>query len=416
MRRRALAPLLAAALGLAGCLAITLFLHGAATTAVERAIDERLRGAGESAALLLSEGPVTQARLRGLMEANALDGAFVLEPSLSVLADATGPGGGRVNLLRVEPARVRQALGGEVNVAAGYRLGALTVATGYFPMRGADGAVGAVLALEAGQAFTGAGQGLPRALALGVGLSLLSALALAVTAARWVEAERRQREDAAKAARGEALARMAAVAAHEIRNPLGVIRGTVELMRDRLGKTLGPRDTESLGDVLAEVERLNQLTQDFLDLSSERPLRVMELEPEPLLREASHATEVTFPGVKVTLTLGPLPPLQGDPGRLRQVLANLLTNAAQAQGQGVLELDARVEGAHLRVVVRDLGPGVPVELRERLFEPFVTGKANGTGLGLAVSRQIVHRHGGTLKLLPSEQGSAFELRLPLPAG
>jgi len=413
MMRRALAPLLVAVLGLAGSLTVTLFLHRAATTALERATDERLRGAGRSAALLLADGPLTSERLLGLMRANALDGAFVVSPSLSLVADATGPGGGPVDLLRVDPSRVEQALAGEENVAAGYRLGELTVATGYFPVRGADGHVSSVLALEAGQAFTGAGRGLPRALVLGMALSLLSALAIAVVVARWLAAERRQGEDAEKAARGEMLTRMSAVAAHEIRNPLGVIRATVELMRDRLAGKLSSRDLEDLDDVLSEVERLKQLTQDFLDLSADRSLALTEVELEEILREASHATEVSFPGVEVKLSHGELPRLQVDPGRLRQVLANLLTNAAQAQGQGALEVEARREGKAVRILVKDRGPGVPPEMREKLFEPFVTGKANGTGLGLAVSRQIIQRHGGTLELLPSDAGATFEIRLPV---
>lgn len=415
--RHALAPLAAAALGLAGCLAITLFLHRAATTAVERAIDERLRGTGQAAALLLSPTDVTQARLRGLMDANGLDGALVVDGGLKVVADATGPSGMRVDMLRVDPSRVEQALGGEVEVAAGYRLGELTVATGYFPIRGEDGRVAAVLALEAGEAFTGAGKGLPRALALGVVLSVLSALSLALAAARYRVVEQREREAAARAARGEALARMAAVAAHEIRNPLGVIRGTVELMRDRISPVVKPRDLEALDDVLSEVERLKRLTQDFLDLSSERPLERGEVDLETLLAEAGRATEAAFPAIQVKREApGPLPAIPGDAGRLRQVLANLLTNAAQAQREGAVELDARVDGGAVRIRVRDHGPGVPPELRDKLFEPFVTGRVGGTGLGLAVSRQIVQRHGGSLTLLSDPEGATFEIRLPLGEG
>ncbi|HLL56232.1 MAG TPA: HAMP domain-containing sensor histidine kinase, partial [Myxococcaceae bacterium] len=94
------------------------------------------------------------------------------------------------------------------------------------------------------------------------------------------------------------------------------------------------------------------------------------------------------------------------------VLANLLTNAAQAQGEGEIAVEAGVDGGQVRIVVRDQGPGVAADLRDKLFEPFVTGKSGGTGLGLAVSRQIIQRHGGTLALLPTDKGAAFELRLP----
>ena len=102
-----------------------------------------------------------------------------------------------------------------------------------------------------------------------------------------------------------------------------------------------------------------------------------------------------------------------DPGRTRQVLANLLTNAAEAGATSVRIEAAAVDGA-ARVTLQDDGVGVDPSLRSRLFDPFVTGRAGGTGLGLAISRRIVERLGGALVNLPSERGARFELRLPLP--
>jgi signal transduction histidine kinase len=410
---RALGPLGLATLGLVGALAATLALYRAGSAALEQSLDARLRGAGESAALLLGDTPTTPERLEALMRANALDGVYVVDRKLAVPADATGPARRRVDLLRTDPAGVESALAGETWVRPGYSLGELQVTVGYFPVRGAGGQVDSVLVLEAGQAFSSVRDALRRALWGGVALSAVGALALALVAARWLRDERARREAAARAARGEALTKMAAMAAHEIRNPLGVIRGTVELMRERSGLKLSERDKEALEDVLGEVERLRRLTEDLLDLSADRPLAAQRLSLSEVLEEAARGTEAAFPAVKVRRSFPELPPVEGDAGRLRQVFANLLQNAAQAQGEGEVRLAAESDGSAVRVRVEDDGPGVAPEVRERLFDLFVTGKANGTGLGLALCRRLVERHGGTVALVPEQRkGSTFEVRLP----
>lgn len=414
--RRWAVPLLAALLGLAGSLGATFFLYRAAGRALAQVLDERLRGAGETAALLLTGAAPDPARLRALMTANALEGACLLDGGLVVLADATGPAGKRADLLRVDPERVRRALLGEPGVAAAYSVGDSVVATGYFPVR-LEGEKPAVLALEAGQAFAGARRGLLSALALGAALSILGALALAWVASRWLRAERARSEQAERAAQGVTLTRMAAMAAHEIRNPLGVIQGTVELMQQRSAAALGERDREALRDVLGEVGRLRRLTEDLLDLAADRPLQSAPLDLAALLEETARAAEASFPEVRVRCEVAAgLPSIEGDAGRLRQVFANLLANAAQAQGGGELALAASVSGGAVSVRVRDHGPGVPEAVRARLFDPFVTGRAAGTGLGLAVSRRIVERHRGTLALLDhAGPGTTFEVVLPASA-
>ncbi|HEY6005121.1 MAG TPA: HAMP domain-containing sensor histidine kinase, partial [Anaeromyxobacter sp.] len=235
-------------------------------------------------------------------------------------------------------------------------------------------------------------------------------------AARWSRAERARQEEAARAARGEALARMAAAVAHEVRNPLGIIRGAVELVRARSQDALPERDRERLSDVLGEVERLRRLTQDFLDLSAEPALEPAPVDLAEVARDAARGSAAVHPELEVRIALDGAPRVRGDPGRLRQVLANLLANAAQA-GAHTVRIDGGAEGGLVKVRVQDDGPGIPAEVRARLFDPFATGREGGTGLGLAVSRRIVERHGGTLALAAangaeSATGTTFELRLP----
>jgi two-component system, OmpR family, sensor kinase len=223
-------------------------------------------------------------------------------------------------------------------------------------------------------------------------------------------AERREREIAERAARGEAVTRMAAAVAHEIRNPLGIIRGAVELVRERAGQGLKPRDQERLQDVLDEVERLRALTEDFLDLSADRPLQAELVDLGVLAEEAARGSRALHPDLDVWVSLGPAT-VRADPARLRQVLANLLANAAQA-GARRAELRGGVQGEAVHLIVADDGPGVAAGLRARLFEPFATSRPGGTGLGLAVSRRIVERHGGALRLASESPGAVFELVLP----
>ncbi len=413
-RRSALVPIAAAALGLLGSLAATAFLHASAARALDQVLDERLRGAGEAAAGLLQGAAPSAGQLQRLMQANQLEGAFLLDRDLTVLADATGPAGRRVDLLRIDPARVRRAFEGESGIGAGFALGEQGVATGYFPVRGPDGTVRSVLALEAGQAFAGARRGLRSALALGGGLAAAGAVALALVAWRWTQAERARTETAERAARGEAMSRMAAMAAHEIRNPLGVIRGTIDLLRERSGAALGERGASDLQDVLGEVERLRRLTEDFLDVASDRPIVRARLDLRDVLEDAARGAEASFPPVRVRRSFGELPPVEGDGGRLRQVFANLLSNAAQAQREGEIELTAAAVDGEVRIVVHDSGPGVRPDIRPRLFEPFVSGRPGGTGLGLALSRRFVERHGGMLELVrDGRPGATFEVRLPV---
>jgi two-component system, OmpR family, sensor kinase len=415
--RRLALPLLAGILGLAGSLVITGELYRRASLATETLLEERLRGVGDSAALLWGDRLPEAAPLRALMETNNLDGAYWVSPQLAVLADAGGEPRPRVDLLRVDLSRLKRALAGEGSVGHGFSLGELNVVSAYFPVR-EGAAIRGALVLEAGKAFSRARQELRRALWGGVGLSFLSALALAVVAAGWSRSERRQAEAMSRAARADALTKMAAMAAHEIRNPLSVIRATVELMRERLQGKLGPREAEDLGSVLGEVERLRALTEDLMDLSADRPLNLVPVDLAMVAREAAYAQGARFSAVSFQLEAPQPVYVQADPGRLRQVFSNLLMNAAQAQGSGNIRLEVAPAVGEPKTwavaVVQDEGPGVAEEVRANLFDPFVTNKRGGTGLGLALSKRLVERHGGTLRLVPSPvRGARFEIRIPL---
>jgi len=410
--RRALVPLVAGLLGLAGTLAATLYLHRAADAALDRVLEERMLGAGETAAEMVGRSPPSTATVRAVMKANQLEGIYLLSPTLEVLADATGTPGGRADLLRVDRQRVARALAGDPSLGFSFAVGNVKIATGYFPVRGADGAIRSVLALEGGQAFAAARSGLRRALLGGVALSGLVALALAGAAFQWARGEEQRRSTATLAARGEAVSRMAAMVAHEIRNPLGTIRGAAELVRARCAEKLSQLDGEALADILSEVERLRRLTDDFLDLAGSRPFAAVPVNAAEVAEEAGRALTRTYPGVSVKMSL-PFLVVAADPGRLRQVFANLFANATQA-GATHIEVSGESARGFAVITVHDDGPGIDAGIRERLFDPFATGRKDGTGLGLAICRRIAEAHGGDLQALPGEgAGSTFRMRLPM---
>ena len=218
------------------------------------------------------------------------------------------------------------------------------------------------------------------------------------------------------------LGQLASAIAHELRNPLAIIRSTVQNLEEDLPPE-AEEAQESCGFVREEIDRLSRVTATLLDFS--RPLRPR---PQPLrvedlfervtllskrllaprrLRLESHVAEA----LRHSTAASPM----ADPDLTCQVLLGLLDNAAQVTPEGgVVRLSASEDAEDLTLSVSDGGPGVPDELRGQIFEPFFTTRGQGTGLGLAVARQIAKAHGGHLEVDDGPLGGArFTLRLPV---
>ncbi|MBL9037622.1 MAG: HAMP domain-containing protein [Archangium sp.] len=220
-----------------------------------------------------------------------------------------------------------------------------------------------------------------------------------------------------------AVGKVAAQVAHEVRNPLSSIGLNIEMLGDHLAAASFPSPEaarearELVGSVTREVDRLTTVTDDYLTLARlpsptlrrENPVAVLE----NVLGFVSE--ELTRSGVSVVWNFPEAAvEVLADEGQLRQVFMNLVRNAREAMGPGgVLTLSADVTPQTVALRFSDTGPGLAPEVRAHLFEPFVTTKKGGTGLGLSLSRQIIQAHGGQLEAA-AELPTTFIVRLPRP--
>jgi two-component system sensor histidine kinase AtoS len=217
--------------------------------------------------------------------------------------------------------------------------------------------------------------------------------------------------------RAERLATVGQVAsriAHEVRNPLAIIRSMVQ----NLGETVETEASRrSCREVLEEIDRLSRVTSSLVGLS--RPLRprIVEIDARDVVSRVEWLSRRLLDGRGVTLQVGSGPErsrVRADPDLACQVLLGLVSNAAEATDEGGA-IDLMWEESNEEVVfaVEDRGPGVPSELRERVFDPFFTTKTGGAGLGLAVAREVAEAQGGRVALTSSAgKGARFALHLP----
>ncbi len=215
--------------------------------------------------------------------------------------------------------------------------------------------------------------------------------------------------------------KLAASVAHEIRNPLTAMKMWLFSIRESVR---GNADLErKLGVVSEEIARLESIVRDFLEFSRPRTLDCRPQDAGTVIDQTLELLGPRFQGEKIGITYGPrpgLPPVLVDAAQLKQVLLNLLGNAADAMTAGgeirvTSNLEKDADGRPMVVVrICDTGPGMPPDVQCRIFEPFFTTKETGTGLGLSIAAQVMDRHGGGIVLeSTTEKGATFAVWMPI---
>ena len=224
-----------------------------------------------------------------------------------------------------------------------------------------------------------------------------------------VAMEAQLREQTALARLGE----MAAVIAHEVKNPLAGIRGAIEVIGNRLPDD--GRERATVREIISRIDALNDLMKDLLLFARPPKPRPTPIDVLPLLSSTVDllAQDPALKEIRVDVE-GSAPPILGDPEMLRIVFQNLLVNGAHAmRGRGTIRVEIGMHDTTCEIAFADSGPGIPPEIRDRVFTAFFTTKARGSGLGLATAKRFIDAHRGHINIdCPPAGGTVVTVQLP----
>jgi two-component system sensor kinase FixL len=228
---------------------------------------------------------------------------------------------------------------------------------------------------------------------------------------RRTELEERLREATALARLGE----MAAVIAHEVKNPLAAVRGAIQVIGSHL--PAGATDAAIVKEIIARLDGLNDLIQDLLVFARPPKPKPTRIDLRRLLHSVIGMLKQDPAVADLVVDIdGEVPPVSGDAALLTIALQNLLINSAQAmQGRGRVRVSLTAADGWHHIAIADAGPGIPPDIRAQLFRPFKTTKARGTGLGMATAKRLTELHNGRIEVsCPESGGTIVTIHLPSP--
>jgi signal transduction histidine kinase len=422
----ALAVLVVAVLNAQGWLVLR-----AASQALERELGARL----QTLAITLSSGlagrladPASTRHLTDAVRHDELFNAFVVNESLQYLVNIREPGrtGENDPSLELDAGEILAAFSGLPGRSRLYSAGGYNLATAYAPLKDSSGAISAVLGVEADARFFSVLAGFRSSLLLINGLSLLAIAALVFISANLTRRALHIEQAAARANTLSLMGQMSGAVAHEIKNPLGIIRAAAERLQQRFDPN---RRESAFGYITEEVDRLNRVLSNYLSLGVKWPAAAhADREPVDLAALVTDVAEAVKADTNVAAPLV----VPGNQLELRQAFLNLLLNARQAEDEQPATKDKRPgaergisvtgrleqEGGRSWAViaVADQGAGIRSEDLPRVFEPFFTTREKGSGLGLYVVRRVIEAHGGSVEIASAPGlGTTVTVRLPARA-
>lgn len=229
------------------------------------------------------------------------------------------------------------------------------------------------------------------------------------------------RETVGQLLRAERLSSLAEVASgvvHEVRNPLGAIKGAVEILEDEIAEDSPRREFARIAKV--EIERINKLVQEFLMFARPPKLSTASVNLNELVVSTIRLLEpqASAAGIRIESELSAdLPSAEIDSEQMMQVLLNLAINAVESiKSEGLITFRTRANGPYVQIEIEDSGRGIPEDVAERIFDPFFTTKEKGSGLGLSIAHKIITQHKGSISAGTGACGARFGIQLPISQG
>jgi signal transduction histidine kinase len=225
-----------------------------------------------------------------------------------------------------------------------------------------------------------------------------------------VQLEGQLREQAALAKLGE----MAAVIAHEVKNPLAGIRGAIQVFGGRMMQE--GMNAQILNEIVTRIDALDQMMKDLLLFARPPKPKRAPVDLIPLVRTTANLLNEDPALKQVVIEIdGAAPLVSADPDMLKVVFQNLLINGAHAiKGKGRIRIAVGAIDSTCQIAFIDSGPGIPMEIREKIFTPFFTTKSRGSGLGLPTAKRLIEAHNGQIAIdCPPAGGTSVVVRLPL---
>jgi signal transduction histidine kinase len=380
--------------------------------------DDSLRVDIEATMDAVEAGDEVRDRWRRLADGAGASNILLLDPDHSVVLALRESGSQQVGRATLDEAAFARAMIGEAAHSRLFEEGANYLKAGYAPVTQYDGRIVGAVVVEGGSS---AFRPLVQIRASLYGAAILASILVVLVGLGYVRTQARLARIEERMNHADLLATVGQVAAgvaHEIRNPLAVLRGASSRLQ-RLEQLPVPERKELLGMLDEEVHRMGDVVQNFLDLSRRPDSEASTFPLRPVLERTMEILNVELSrcGVRSTIRWEAENGIEirGRPQALHHLFLNLALNARDAMpGGGELTILVQARKSELRIYFQDSGPGVPRPLRSKIFEPFFTTRAQGTGLGLAFVERIVSEHGGTISVGTSPSGGAqFQIHLPI---